>query len=283
MLPRRTAGFTLVELAIVLVIIGLLVGGALVGQDLIRAAEIRAVTSDLAQFNTATGAFRTKYAGGIPGDLLSIRASAYGLTVSAVNPGTFGYGDGDGLLVNGGGIGSPTWMGFGGETLLFWRHLSDANMIPFTSTADGTVLDTSGFATASTELTTLQPLLPAVRIRPGVFIHAFANSGRNYFAIANWAGIGTPNGGSNGRVGLTSREAQGIDRKMDDGFPTTGTVFSTVVNSATNSSVSPGNGGSPSTANTLCYDSTVTPAIYATANDDIANSVRCALRIRAGF
>ena len=34
------AGFTLIELSIVLVIIGLIVGGVLVGQDLIKAAEI---------------------------------------------------------------------------------------------------------------------------------------------------------------------------------------------------------------------------------------------------
>lgn len=38
----RKAGFTLVELAIVLVIIGLIIGGVLVGRDLIKAAELRA-------------------------------------------------------------------------------------------------------------------------------------------------------------------------------------------------------------------------------------------------
>ncbi len=39
------AGFTLIEMSIVLVIIGLIVGGVLVGQDLIRAAEVRAQIS----------------------------------------------------------------------------------------------------------------------------------------------------------------------------------------------------------------------------------------------
>ncbi len=43
---RLNSAFTLVELAIVLVIIGLLAGGVLVGKDLIRAAEIRSVIKD---------------------------------------------------------------------------------------------------------------------------------------------------------------------------------------------------------------------------------------------
>ena len=45
------AGFTLVELAIVLVIIGLIIGGVLVGQDLIKAATIRSTVSDLEKIN----------------------------------------------------------------------------------------------------------------------------------------------------------------------------------------------------------------------------------------
>ena len=40
-------GFTLIELSIVLVIIGLIVGGVLVGQDLIRAAQVRATISQI--------------------------------------------------------------------------------------------------------------------------------------------------------------------------------------------------------------------------------------------
>jgi prepilin-type N-terminal cleavage/methylation domain-containing protein len=39
-------GFTLLETAIVLVIVGLLVGGILVAKNLIRAAELRAVSAE---------------------------------------------------------------------------------------------------------------------------------------------------------------------------------------------------------------------------------------------
>ena len=43
----RQRAFTLIELSIVLVIIGLIVGGVLVGQNLIHAAQLRSVISDL--------------------------------------------------------------------------------------------------------------------------------------------------------------------------------------------------------------------------------------------
>lgn len=60
-------GFTLIELAGVMVIIGLLVGGIFVGRDLIKAAEIRATINQITMFDTAIYAFRLKY-GCLPGD-----------------------------------------------------------------------------------------------------------------------------------------------------------------------------------------------------------------------
>lgn len=54
-------GFTLIELSIVLVIIGLIVGGVMAGKALIQQAEIRAAASQLQQMETAYNAFRLKY------------------------------------------------------------------------------------------------------------------------------------------------------------------------------------------------------------------------------
>jgi prepilin-type N-terminal cleavage/methylation domain-containing protein len=62
------SGFTLVELSIVLMIIGLLVSGILVGKDMIRAAELRSITSEKDQIQTAVNLFKNKYLG-LPGDL----------------------------------------------------------------------------------------------------------------------------------------------------------------------------------------------------------------------
>lgn len=66
--PARVVGFTLIELSIVLVIIGLIVGGVLVGQELIAAAEKRALVAIIGEYETAANTFRLKY-GGLPGDI----------------------------------------------------------------------------------------------------------------------------------------------------------------------------------------------------------------------
>ncbi|WP_152054195.1 type II secretion system protein [Tautonia marina] len=63
--PR--AGFTLIELSIVLVIIGLVAGGVLLGRDLIEAAETRSIMSQLERYEVAVSTFRTKY-NCLPGD-----------------------------------------------------------------------------------------------------------------------------------------------------------------------------------------------------------------------
>jgi prepilin-type N-terminal cleavage/methylation domain-containing protein len=68
MRARSHSGFTLIELSIVLVIIGLLVGGVLVGRDLIKASELRQLNSRFVELETAIHTFRLKYGVALPGD-----------------------------------------------------------------------------------------------------------------------------------------------------------------------------------------------------------------------
>jgi len=63
-----TQAFSLVELSIVLVILGLLTGGILAGQSLIRAAELRSVITEYNRYRTAVFSFRDKYFA-LPGDM----------------------------------------------------------------------------------------------------------------------------------------------------------------------------------------------------------------------
>ncbi|MDK9694224.1 MAG: prepilin-type N-terminal cleavage/methylation domain-containing protein [Sulfurimonas sp.] len=60
-------GFTLVELSIVLVIVGLLIGGVLKGKEMIESTKIKKVKTDIDSIVAATYAYQDKK-GVLPGD-----------------------------------------------------------------------------------------------------------------------------------------------------------------------------------------------------------------------
>src|SRR5258706_14251471 len=64
------SGFTLVEIAIVLVIIGLLLGGVLKGQEMITQAKIKNVINDFNGVTAAVNSYQDRYRA-LPGDDLS--------------------------------------------------------------------------------------------------------------------------------------------------------------------------------------------------------------------
>lgn len=210
---KRNAGFTLVELAIVLVIIGLLVGGVLVGQDLIKQAEIRSVVDQMEKTNAAVNTFRGKF-GGYPGDLLSSRAAQFGLTA---RNGADARGDGDGVIEGWNGT-AAIHNALGSENGLFWRDLAQSGLI-----GEGFVTATD-IAAASLTAATLPTWLPQTRLRESTYMSILINGGRNNYYIdqissTNGTGVITSTGS-----GLTPLEAQSIDEKMDDGAPLTGSI-----------------------------------------------------------
>lgn len=77
-------GFTLVELSIVLVIIGLLIGGILVAQSMIGTAKIQALTRQIGQFDAAVANFQTKF-NQMPGDNTLFGTITYTSTGAAGN------------------------------------------------------------------------------------------------------------------------------------------------------------------------------------------------------
>lgn len=220
-------GFTLIELSIVLVIIGLIIGGILVGRDLIETANIRAMISQMEKYKTAFNAFRVKF-GSMPGDISPEKASGFGF---AARTGEKGRGDENGLISNcdpdGTIDGQDTGAKLGCENLLFWRDLSDAQMV------DGS------FATAiddwATDLTAASvPLyLPYSRgTTADAYLLAFshrhnwvsaASHSTNYLIITDINGTNTNARATRGNP-LTPQMAFVVDQKIDDSLPFDGTV-----------------------------------------------------------
>ncbi len=64
-------GFTLVEMAIVVVIVGLIITGIMIGRNLVEGSKVTMFIKQVEQFDTAINNFRTKY-GALPGDLSSM-------------------------------------------------------------------------------------------------------------------------------------------------------------------------------------------------------------------
>src|SRR5712692_9704801 len=124
------AGFTLVEIAIVLVIIGLLLGGILKGQEMITQAKIKNVVNDFNGITVAVTSYQDRYRF-LPGDDKGATAR---WTIQAP-----ASGDGDGIIL---GKYNATVAGVtpttAEESNLFWQHLRIAGFVPGVTTGAGT-------------------------------------------------------------------------------------------------------------------------------------------------
>lgn len=122
---NKQKGFTLIEIAIVMVIIGLLLGGVLKGQELINNAKIKGLYSLKDQMSSAYNTYYDRY-NAFPGDDENALAT-FG--------GTVANGDGDGQIEDG-----PTYncitIGNGDEDCAAFEHLRAASLISGSGTAN---------------------------------------------------------------------------------------------------------------------------------------------------
>lgn len=282
---KANAAFTLIELSIVLIIVGLLAAGVLVGRDLIRAAEVRAQVGQIEKMNTAVNAFRLKY-NCLPGDCAS--AVSFGLGVS--------NGDGE----NGNGNDQIENLFSGTTTNLeqsnFWYHLSGAQMIEGkypVGLVPGVNSPTPRLPSRS-----VAPVNPrgGLWLQNDIFYTATTRHLKPVWLIGTAAPAGML---PEPLYGLyPADDSYALDAKFDDGYPKTGKMVSMIGWPLI--WCSPGQecwaflaftttGGSDSgTANQAsCIDDVVTPAIYNIAGqkqhdfDDVASY--CVPLIQAQF
>ena len=115
-MKRNQSGFTLIEIAIVLVIIGLLLGGVLKGQELINSAKVKNLASDFKNIPVYIYGFQDKYKA-LPGD---DSAATTHLATSGV---TITNGNGSGLI-------DGNWDAATGESFQFWQQVRLAGFGP---------------------------------------------------------------------------------------------------------------------------------------------------------
>lgn len=203
-------GFTLVEMALVIAIIGLVVGGIVAGQTMVHQAELRDVYARAHKYMVAAQGFQDKY-GAMPGDFIN----ASGYWSGAVN------GNGDGVITMTGSANTA------GENFQFWNHMALAGLI-------------EGIYTGNSGPNGGRDSRPGTNVPKGKIAtsgYGLENEGvisggtNTWFWDSNltiemvFGGvIPTGNEPSDGPV-LTPEEAYAIDSKFDDGRPGYGSII----------------------------------------------------------
>jgi prepilin-type N-terminal cleavage/methylation domain-containing protein len=207
-LGRSSRGFTLVEMSIVLVIIGLIIGGILKGQEVIASARQKAIINQVNAVRAATNTYFDRYRA-LPGD------DPQGDSVDAnVTPG-----NGNGVV----GAATATTT----SAIIALNRLADENYNFFNGLVAANLLNggqvTNGVSTTGFGVTAL----PAAPITgAGLTIAYGTQAGEGATAVsakrAHWVII--QKGLSSPTAAISPRTAQNIDAAIDDGLPDAGGV-----------------------------------------------------------
>jgi len=202
-MKRNQSGFTLIEIAIVLVIIGLLLGGVLKGQELINSARVKNLATDFRNIPVFIYGYQDKFKA-IPGDDTGVVTHVGATGTLATTPATKqGNGVIDGLW------NSQTSTD---ESYLFWQHVRLAGLAPGVTTIPGAPAVGDGY----------HPVNAA-----GGEIGIQSNNGT--FATITSNAAGTAGTGMTGTYiicsqGILGKFVKQLDTTMDDGNTDTGSL-----------------------------------------------------------
>jgi len=222
-IKEKSDGFTLIELSIVIVIIGLIVAGVVGGQTLVKQAKLRSIVSEQQATKLALNEFKLEY-DAVPGDFNN--AMAYWTGANGCNAAGTGAsvlaecnGDGDKRIEN-------VAIGGAWEAYMAWKHLQLADLHP------------GSFFPGALEVVAVSDFnvkIPASRYNgvgiTMVYDDATSDATAGDNATSGGRDLdknvlvfgGLTAGMANGTV-FESKDIKGIDDKVDDGAPTTGTV-----------------------------------------------------------
>lgn len=246
----KQSGFTLVELAIVMIIIGLLIGGILKGQELISNARVAATVSQIKAIDAAVNTFFEAY-DALPGDIQNPQTRIPNCAAAPCNQ----TGNGNGQIGTEPGAGAAITT----ENITAWANLSAADVLggirpnaaalnpgeafPVAEVPGSSIV--MGYSAGTLTLSNV----PAASIRAG-----------HYILISNARSAALAAAG----VSMTPSVAFRIDSKMDDGRPNTGSVI--------------GAGAGAGTVAGNCKDTATVAGVY----NEALPSTECAIYARIG-
>lgn len=253
-----TRAFSLVELSIVIIILGLLISSITVGRDLIQASKVRNLINQITNFTTAINTFEMKYSA-LPGDISN--PSRRGLGTNA--------GDNDGLIEDSDGD-EPDLAD--GEIVYFWEHLDSAGFVngDYDGDADNGIVGET---------------FPETKIGGGIVVYGISSVARNYFHV----GIQDAASGSLVFSNIfVPEDAFSVDNKFDDGFPLKGIVVARTAEctsgsdefACANDPITTSNGGASTTAGETCvYQVSSSQDVDEDEYDFETTATKCNLRI----
>lgn len=259
-------GFSLIELAVVLVILGLIAGGILTGQSLIRSAQLNGITSDLSRYVSATQTFQDRY-DDLPGDM-SNATDVWGAV--HVTPATCALTVGTGMQTcNGDGdrmIEDTSSNPNSNEIFRYWQQLANAGLV------EGSFTGVTGPTHAHYASVSGQNVPDTKISRVGISTYYYGPAALNNVILfegtyGNSLLVGLDETGANQGYFLSPAELWSIDKKMDDGRPGTGKIVTYETH-------------------THCHNATAsdTVAIANTAEYKLASNLTgCAMLLRGAF
>lgn len=203
---KDESGFSLVELALSILIIGLLIAGILKGYEMVGNAQVVATINQLNEIETASTIFQTKYRQ-LPGDITDPEARIPNCTTAPCNVG----GDEDGYLdLTSDEMEEVVWGTLGHESRNYWMHLAAAGLLR--ATQDHYVGTPNRFGVD----------FPKTPIGGGWLIQSFRDGQRRRTYMTPIKAVTTFTD-ENSRLFSPARAHQ-LDMKVDDGYADRGKV-----------------------------------------------------------